>query len=200
MFLSVLPLLQLPHPLPPSFWPPSNRWSRLRFHIALLPFLAYRPAPGNAASLVSVDYVSLAGSLARPVAYHVMDTTPPPPPSVDLAYLNLDPSGTPLSWRSASTWPDSADWLKADEAEFRRLFSTSSWHVIHPSDQPADRRGDTTYYNKVTRVKIKDGIKDRRVRSTIGGDRINYPDSVSARTADLDIVKTLLQSVMARRG
>ena len=37
----------------------------------------------------------------------------------------------------------------------------------------------------------------RRVRGTIGGDRINYPGSVSARTADMEVVKLLLNSVVS---
>ena len=37
----------------------------------------------------------------------------------------------------------------------------------------------------------------RRVRGTIGGDRINYPDTASARTADMEVVKLLLNSVVS---
>lgn len=76
-------------------------------------------------------------------------------------------------------------------------------HPVLPSDQPSDRRKDTTYYNP--QVREKPGIPSdtgedttmRRVRGTIGGDRINYPGEVSARTADMEVVKILLNSVVS---
>lgn len=38
---------------------------------------------------------------------------------------------------------------------------------------------------------------ERRVKGTIGGDRINYPGEMSACTADMIVVKILLNSVVS---
>jgi hypothetical protein len=40
----------------------------------------------------------------------------------------------------------------------------------------------------------------RRVRFTVGGDRIDYTGDVSTKTADLPTVKTLLNSVISTPG
>ena len=69
---------------------------------------------------------------------------------------------------------------------------------IHCSDQPAERRADTTYYNPQPKEKCDAaGTKSYRIRGTIGGDRVNYPGPVTARTADMDVVKILLNPVLA---
>jgi hypothetical protein len=67
-------------------------------------------------------------------------------------------------------------------------------------DIPADRIRDITYYNPQVTEKIKDGKIKRRVRGTIGGDRVNYPGEVSARTAEMEVVKLLLNSVLNTAG
>jgi hypothetical protein len=40
----------------------------------------------------------------------------------------------------------------------------------------------------------------RRVRITVGGDRIEYDGNVSTKTADMPTVKTLLNSVISTSG
>ena len=94
--------------------------------------------------------------------------------------------------------PYSDLWRVEEGVEISKLIDTCTMHPIQPSAQPIDRRKDTTYYNP--QVKEKAGVNDtvkRRVRGTIGGDRINYPFDVSARTADMDVVKILLNSVIS---
>jgi hypothetical protein len=46
------------------------------------------------------------------------------------------------------------------------------------------------------REKIKDGIHVRRVRGTIGGDRVNYPGATATHTASLEVVRALLNSTL----
>ena len=70
-------------------------------------------------------------------------------------------------------------------------------HPINRRDISADRQKDITYFNPVCKEKMKDGKIKRRVRRTIGGDRINYPGDVSSRSASLEVVRTLLNSVLA---
>ena len=114
------------------------------------------------------------------------------------AALNLNPDGSPLTYRSALAGPNASHWRVAEGKEISKLIDTHTMRPIFASDQPVDRRKDTTYYNP--QVKEKPGSENtvlRRVRGTIGGDRINYPFDVSARTADLDVVKILLNSVIS---
>ena len=119
------------------------------------------------------------------------------------AALNLNPDGSPLTYRSALNGPNSAHWRQEEGKEICKLIDTETMHPVLPSDQPPDRRKDTTYYNP--QVREKPGIPSdtgldttlRRVRGTIGGDRINYPGDVSARTADMEVVKILLNSVVS---
>ena len=80
-----------------------------------------------------------------------------------------------------------AQWEEAHSIEIRSLIDTGTNKPTHPHEQPADRRRDTTYYNPQVKVKLKEGDIHRRVRGTIGGNRIQALDNVSARTADLEV-------------
>ena len=75
--------------------------------------------------------------------------------------------------------------------------SDIEYNPIHKPAIPVDRQRDIMYFNPVCREKINDGKIKRRVRGTIGGDRINYPGSVLARIASLEVVRTLINSVLA---
>ena len=119
-------------------------------------------------------------------------------PPLDVATLNLDGDGNPLKWSTALKGPDKDAWINADAEEFIRLLdTTSTMRPILPRDQPADRRKDTTYYNRVVKIKVKNGVRDFRVRGTVGGDRIHYDGDVAAHTAEMSTVKILLQSVVS---
>ena len=82
--------------------------------------------------------------------------------------------------------------------EFDRLFLSKTMRPILVSEQPLDRRRDTSYYNPQIKEKYDSlGAKTYRVRGTIGGDRINYPGETAANTAAMPVVKLLLQSVIS---
>ncbi len=49
----------------------------------------------------------------------------------------------------------------------------------------------------MVKQKIKDGTIQFRVRGTAGGNLLSVPYNVSARTADLDVVKLLIHSVIS---
>jgi hypothetical protein len=70
-------------------------------------------------------------------------------------------------------------------------------HVIHKAAIPADRRKDATYYNPQVKEKYKNREWVRRMRGTVGGDRTNYTSPVTARTASLEVVRSLLNSILA---
>ena len=102
--------------------------------------------------------------------------------------------------RSALRGPDGDKWELEQEKEFTRLLSTGTISPILCNDQPSDRRKDTTYYNPQVKEKL-DADKNitRRVRGTLGGDRINFPGETTSPVADVAAVKILLTSVVSDR-
>ena len=114
------------------------------------------------------------------------------------APLNVNPDGSPLTYRTATHGPESEDWQTAEAAEIDRLLDTTTMHAIHLHQQPSDRGGDTTYYNPKPKEKYDDEMnKVYRIRGTAGGDRINYDGPTKANTAALSTVKLLLQSIVS---
>ena len=158
---------------------------------ANLAWAGTQPTPSNVCH-------ALSRPLARALEFtyfcaHVSPVTPSIPPP-----LNLNSDGSPQTYRTAIAGPSSDLWRVEEGVEISKLIDTCTMHPIQPSAQPVDRRKDTTYYN--AQVKEKAGTNDtvkRHFRGTIGGDRINYPFNVSARTADMDVVKILLNSVIS---
>jgi len=114
------------------------------------------------------------------------------------APLNVNPDGSPLTFRTATRGIDRPSWKVAEDTEISRLLTTSTMHPIHLQQQPMDRRSDTTYYNPKPKEKYDDDMnKVYRIRGTAGGDRINYDGPTKANTAALSTVKILLQSVVS---
>lgn len=114
------------------------------------------------------------------------------------AALNLSADGSPLTYSKAKAGPDAARWLQAESEEFDRLFTSHTIKPIHQSNQPPDRRRDTTYFNPQTKQKIDSlGATTYRIRGTAGGDRINCTGPTSAQTAAMPVVKLLLHSVVS---
>ena len=111
---------------------------------------------------------------------------------------NLAPDGSPLTYRAAKHGIDAPHWLAAESAEFDRLFASHTLRPIHLSDQHLPRRADTTYYNPQTKEK-RDSLGNitYRIRSTAGGDRINYDGPTSAFTATMPAIKLLIHSVIS---
>jgi hypothetical protein len=112
--------------------------------------------------------------------------------SSDIVNLNTD--GSPLTHASAISGENQAEWRLANDIEHCKLVTQiQTMHVIHKAHVPTNRTKDITYYNPQVKEKFKEG----RVRGTIGGDRINYTGPVSARTAEMEIVRALLCSTLA---
>jgi hypothetical protein len=94
--------------------------------------------------------------------------------------------------------PDRAAWKLEADKEIRKLITgTSTIKPILKHNVPDSGRGDITYYNPQVKEKIKDGVIMRRARGTIGGDKFNYPGVVSARTASLEVVRAVFNSILA---
>ena len=160
-----------------------------------------REANGNVAPTISLTCMALqaqasADQFATDAAEYCMQECEAPQENVVNAALNLDENGNKLTYTSAMRGPDKENWMNADGEEISRLLDSGTITPIFPNDQPYDRRQDTTYYNPQTKEKLDENNKKTyRIRGTAGGDKINYPGQVSAKTADMEVVKMLIQSV-----
>jgi hypothetical protein len=105
--------------------------------------------------------------------------------------LNLDAHGNPAPTATS-------DWLIAEAEEICQLILSGTLLPIHYAAIPYDRLGDVVYYNPVVKQKWNDdGTIKFCVRDTAGGNLLDKPYDVSARTASLDVVKMLLHSTMS---
>ena len=112
--------------------------------------------------------------------------------------LNQDLHGKPLSYSSAKAGPDRNLWLIAEAEEIYRLIISGTLLPILYAAIPYDRLGDVVYYNPVVKQKWNDdGTIKFRIRGTAGGNLLDVPYDVSARTASLDVVKMLLHSTIS---
>jgi hypothetical protein len=89
--------------------------------------------------------------------------------SADANILNLNEAGSPLTFASALAGEHGAAWQLVNDDEFRKLVTTTSTikPIHNKSSIPADRP------------------------------RTNFVGAVSARTASLEVIRTLLNSVLA---
>jgi hypothetical protein len=126
------------------------------------------------------------------------DSDAPIPPPTDT--LNLDSNGKPLAYSSAKRGPDRLAWERTEAEEIIRLILTGTIFPIPHSRVPQDRwtKNEIVYYNPVVKQKRNDdGTIQFRVRGTAGGNLLQVPYDVSAKTAGLDTVKLLIHSVIS---
>ncbi len=105
----------------------------------------------------------------------------------------------PLTYKTAKAGPDKAHWEKAEGDEITRLITSSTIFPIPKHHVPAHKWRDIVCYNPVVKQKIKNNIVEFRVRGTAGGDRLTVPYEVSARTANLEVVKILIHSTISTK-
>ena len=119
--------------------------------------------------------------------------------------LNLDPSGSPLTFRSALSGPHRLQWLLASDTELVKLVETTRTICpVHFAASPP------TYFNPIPKEKwspsslsIHGPLRsltsdvDRRVRGTAGGDRLDSSCPPSTHVASLPCVNLLLNSVVS---
>ena len=101
-------------------------------------------------------------------------------------------TGKPLRFSTAIAGPNRQDWITADVVEITKLVhGTGTIKPVHtPSEKP-------TYYNRVVKEKIQANTVTRRVRGTAGGDRIDFPYSVSSSTASMTCFKMLCNDAVS---
>jgi hypothetical protein len=110
------------------------------------------------------------------------------------AGLNLDGAGKPLSFSTAIRGPHGKEWTLADEQELIKLLVTLKCllPVMRPAKTP-------TYLKRVVKEKWDEvnRMRKRRVRWTIGGDRIEIDYDVGTNTAALPTVNALFHSIVS---
>lgn len=111
------------------------------------------------------------------------------------AALNLTDEGKPITYSNVKFGPNAKDWKIEESKEYSRLTDSDTIRPMLARNLPAGCHA--SYYNPQLREEEVNGIIEQRVRGTIGGDRIDYPGEVSARTDDMEVVKILLNSVVS---
>ena len=98
-------------------------------------------------------------------------------------------------------------WTKAGANEFGRIAQgvggridgTNTIFFVHKHEIPQDRLKDVTYIKFVVSV-CTEKDDPNRIRATLGGNLIHYPDDVGTPTADLLLIKFFLNSVISSDG
>ncbi len=118
------------------------------------------------------------------------------PPIFPEGPLNLNTDGTPITYKKSHEGPYAKYWEQADAEEMERLFKSGTIRPIFFNCIPADKQA--TYVNPVCAEKLKDdGAMKLRTRTTIGGDKVDYPYNTTAVTAELEAIKILINAMIS---
>jgi hypothetical protein len=80
-----------------------------------------------------------------------------------------------------------------------RIDRTSTVFFVHKHEIPQDRLKDVTYIKFAASV-CTEKDDPHRIWATLGGNLIHYPDNVGTLTADLLLIKKILNSVILSNG
>jgi len=129
--------------------------------------------------------------------------TPPPQYALHGNAFNPD-TGTIAEYRELSQCSEGALWQASNAEEIGRLAQgfgdqkgTNTMFFIPVSAIPKGRKA--TYLRVVSAFR-PEKANPRRVRWTVGGDKVDYPFDVSTKTADLTTAKLLFNSVLSTPG
>ena len=106
--------------------------------------------------------------------------------------LDLNEDGTRLTSATSLKGPDKVLWEKAHGEEIVRLIESKTGRFIQMSEMPRDRTA--AYYNPQLKIKLKPEGIQRRVRGTIGGDKVYYPGVTAAYVAHLETIRIQLNA------
>ena len=81
----------------------------------------------------------------------------------------------------------------------QRVEGTDTFRPIQHAEIPPERRHDVTYTRVVCEVRPQKA-EPNRTCITIGGNRICYPGDCGTKTGSIELVKTLLNSTVSRKG
>ena len=114
--------------------------------------------------------------------------------------LNISVDGTPFTYNRLRKGPDGELWKIEYGTEIAKLLDSKTLCPQHWKDQPIDQRGNTTYFNPQVKEKL-DSNRDitRRVRGTLGGNKIKYDGPTSSPVADIVTIKSHQHTVISDR-
>jgi len=121
--------------------------------------------------------------------------------------INPD-TGRIAEYQELAQCSDGAHWSNSMADEFGRLCQgrgkdshmptgTNTMFFVNVKDIPKDR---VITYARIVCADRPEKDEPRRVRMTVGGDRIIYPGETSTKTADITTVKCLLNSTISTPG
>ena len=98
-------------------------------------------------------------------------------------------------------------WRKAGANEFGRLAQgvggrikgTTTIFFVHKHEIPQDRIKDVTYIKFVSSIRAEK-MDPHRIRATLDGNIIHYPNNVGTPTANLLLIKIFLNSIISTDG
>jgi hypothetical protein len=108
--------------------------------------------------------------------------------------VGLDQYGDPLTYRTAIAGPNGDIWSIKLSEEYDRLTKTGTitWNGYHT--KPNHKKA--TYFSiQVKEKRLPNGEIKRRVRGTVGGDRVETMGETSSGTASMEVLKILLNAV-----
>jgi hypothetical protein len=118
---------------------------------------------------------------------------------MDTESLNLDEDGDPLTFRTTMAGPNGEQWTLELCKEYRRLHDSGTIRWNGFITKPDNRKA--TYFSLQVREKIgPNGEIKRRVRGTVGGNRVEFTGDRSSTTASLETLKILLNAVLSEDG
>jgi hypothetical protein len=121
-------------------------------------------------------------------------------------------TGKPMEYKDLLKDPKyREDWSRAAANEFgclfngvgknadgtQRIVGTNTCHWIRRSQVPKGKK--VTYARTVVAIRTENA-EQKRVRITVGGDRLDYPGETSTDIASLDTTKILINSVLSTPG
>ena len=119
--------------------------------------------------------------------------------------INPD-TNQPAEYLELSKCSEGAEWIKSASEEFGRLAQgngttvlegTNTIRFIHLKDIPEDKKPT---YLKMVVADRPEKTNPKRVRNTIGGDRIQYDGDTSTKAAEITTCKIFVNSIISTPG
>jgi hypothetical protein len=106
--------------------------------------------------------------------------------------------GKPLSYRQLLQGPDATEWQDHSSQEWDRLIEgTATLRFVPASTKPRHQKAAYIKHVCIEKIKPPGTTLVKRVRTTAGGDKIEYSGDKAANTAGLKTIKTLWNSVLS---
>ncbi len=120
--------------------------------------------------------------------------------SPDDPILNVSADGKAFNYNNLRKGKDGDLWRNEYGVEIKKLLDKKTLSPQFYKDQPADQRSKTTYYDPQCKEKLTpDKQIIRRVRGTLGGDKVQYDGLTSSPVADIVTIKIHQNSVVSDR-